>query len=177
MKCNICGGNVEILTEQTYHYNECGLDNIYLNNIETEVCQKCSAVSPRLPYFNLLHKLLATKLIAQNYLLSGKEIRFLRKERGQKLQDWAVLLGIDPNTLSKLENSEQPIDIASDRAIRLLYLAMFQIQEKEHFTTRILNVLCRNFETRIEKTIELDIKQLATIFSATNDLEQYALTA
>lgn len=55
MKCDLCGGQTEILNEQTWHYAEFGLDNVYLRKIEVRRCTACDAQSPRLPRINDLH--------------------------------------------------------------------------------------------------------------------------
>lgn len=129
LHCELCNSATEILTNQTYHYLECGLDNVYLENIETRVCKSCGNTTARIPRIIQLHNTIALALTFKDGPLIGKEIRFLRKRLHFKLSDWANLLRVTDTTLSKWENGERGIGSQSDSLIRLLYLQIFQERE------------------------------------------------
>lgn len=128
-KCNICGGPTKVRTRQRYHYKECGLDNVYLENIELRVCEACRVEMPRIRRILDLHTTIARAVALKPSLLNGAEIRFLRKHLGLKAREWAALLRIDHTTLSRWENGDQQIGPQSETLIRLLYFRL--LEEKE----------------------------------------------
>ncbi|MFY9224869.1 MAG: YgiT-type zinc finger protein, partial [Blastocatellia bacterium] len=91
LPCELCNSTTEILTNQTYHYLECGLDNVYLENIETRVCKFCGNTTARIPRITQLHNTIALALAFKDSPLTGKEVRFLRKRLNFKLSDWVKL--------------------------------------------------------------------------------------
>jgi putative zinc finger/helix-turn-helix YgiT family protein len=129
IKCNICGGSTEVRARQRYHYKECGLDNVYLENIELRVCKACGVEMPRIRRVLDLHATIARAVALKPSLLNGAEIRFLRKHLGLKAREWAALLRIDHTTLSRWENGDQQIGPQSETLIRLLYFRL--LEEKE----------------------------------------------
>ena len=131
MKCDICGGQIITRTEQRYHYKECGLDNVYLENIEVRTCESCGVKSPRLPRILELHSTIARAVALQPTPLRGIDLRFLRKQLGYTAKRWASLLRVDASTLSRWENDEQPIGAQSDALIRFLYFRIRDEQEGE----------------------------------------------
>lgn len=141
LPCELCNSTTEILTSQTYHYLECGLDNVYLENIETRVCKSCGNISARIPRITQLHNTIALALAFKDSPLTGKEVRFLRKRLNFKLTDWAKLLRVADTTLSKWENGEREIGSQSDSLIRLLYLQIFQEREGKLIDDSIVNKL------------------------------------
>ena len=62
-------------------------------------CQQCGDISPLFYKLTLLHQAIARAIVLQAHMLTGAEIRFLRKERGLKAKDFAALLrsGEDAN--------------------------------------------------------------------------------
>jgi DNA-binding transcriptional regulator YiaG len=126
MKCDHCGKTTTIKKGQTYHYIESGLDNVYLENIETRVCKYCGYICPRIPTINQLHDTIARAIVLQPWPLSGKDIRFLRQHMGLKAREWAALMRVDVTTLSRWESSEQKIGPQSDRLTRFLYIRILE---------------------------------------------------
>lgn len=141
LSCDICNSQTEILTNQTYHYLECGLDNVYLEGIETRVCKSCGASIPRIPRIAHLHNTIALAIALKDNPLTAKEVRFLRKRLNLKLNQWAKLLRVANTTLSKWENGEREIGSQSDLLIRLLYLQIFQERESKLIEDSISNKL------------------------------------
>jgi len=104
-----------------YKYNESGLDNIVLQNIPMYVCS-CGNRFPIIANIRQLHDLIAENIIKKSERLSGKEVRFLRKEMGIKAIDFAKLLNVSKVTISRWENENKPISIISDKLIRSIFV-------------------------------------------------------
>jgi transcriptional regulator with XRE-family HTH domain len=64
--------------ETRYHYEACGLSNIFLSGLTIGECQVCNAQSVVIPNIQELHELLAKALILKAGKLRGSELRFLR---------------------------------------------------------------------------------------------------
>jgi len=78
-------------------------------------------VVAEIPAHEQLMRLIARDPIANPGALTGEEIRFLRKRLGMKAVDFAKALGLEPETLSRIENNKQPASEQSDKLIRFFY--------------------------------------------------------
>jgi transcriptional regulator with XRE-family HTH domain len=67
---------------------------------------------------------LAWHIATRPFLLSGEEVRFLRKYLRMSATDFAKLIGADRSTLSNWENNKKPIGSQSERLIRSVVLAL-----------------------------------------------------
>jgi len=119
---------MQVVSCQTYRYSECGLDNVYLLNVDLYVCEACGERLPILHRIDELHESLARAVALKPAPLSGAEIRFLRKELGLSGRKWAALLRIDHTTLSRWENDAQERSQHNDLLIRLLFFRMVEEQ-------------------------------------------------
>jgi len=132
MKCDVCRkGEIRTAIQQTYRYRECGLDNVYLLNMEIRVCESCGSKVPRLKRMPELHATIARAIAMQPCPLKGQDIRFLRKHLGYSAKKWATFLRTDASTLSRWENNQQELGTQSDSLIRLLY---FRIRDEKKGT-------------------------------------------
>jgi putative zinc finger/helix-turn-helix YgiT family protein len=113
-----------------YHYTESGLDNIYLAGVENYFCS-CGETSVSIPSIMDLHDLIGRGIVNKNTLLTGKEIKFLRKNIGMSGKIFAKTIGIDHATLSRWENGNQVVSNPHDRLIRLTYSNVKGISQKE----------------------------------------------
>lgn len=108
------------MTEKTYHYTECGLNNIYLNNgyhsIETPDGQAVSIHD-----IDGLHKAIGILLVAEKKDLTGDEVRFLRHELLMSQQTLAHLLGVTEQSIRRWENGKIAMPKPSESLLRLLY--------------------------------------------------------
>ena len=120
--CWVCGGKLEIIRDRSYHYRECGLDNVYLYGIIQYRCPECGEEAPEIPELKGLHLLIAKELVCKGELMEGTEIRFLRKELRLKSKEMAELLSVTPETYSRWENSREIISEGSDSQLRYLYI-------------------------------------------------------
>jgi putative zinc finger/helix-turn-helix YgiT family protein len=108
-KCELCGGTMvtrKATPERPYRYDLGGLDNVLLVGIEVRECRQCHVEVPVIPKIAALHKAIAQDLMLKKELLSGKEIRFLRKNAGIAAKQFAALIGVDPAHLSRVENGK-----------------------------------------------------------------------
>jgi putative zinc finger/helix-turn-helix YgiT family protein len=104
-----------------YHYIDSGLPNVYLANIKYWTCSECDRQAAEIPSVKKLLLALAESLVNKEGLLTGNEIRFLRKEVGKKAADFAVLINKTPEHFSKLENEQLPLTEDTDKLVRLTY--------------------------------------------------------
>jgi putative zinc finger/helix-turn-helix YgiT family protein len=108
MICDVCRkGEIRTSIQQTYRYKECGLDNVYLLNMEFRVCDACGTNVPRLKRMPEIHATIARAIAMQPSPLRGQDVRFLRKQLGYSAKDWATFLRTDASTLSRWENNQQ----------------------------------------------------------------------
>jgi putative zinc finger/helix-turn-helix YgiT family protein len=117
--CQDCGKSQET-SRGDYRYLESGLDNVIICDIEMIKCS-CGEESALIPGILAVHKAIANCLLEKETQLTGKEIRFLRKEMRLKGRDFANLVSIDNATLSRWENGKTKPSVKADRLIRVLY--------------------------------------------------------
>ncbi len=129
MKCPMCSREMKRKTGK-YRYTESGLDNVYLLGVEIYKCH-CGETAVSIPAIMELHKIIGTALIKKDRPLTGKEIRFLRKNIGMSAKGFAEVLGIDRSTLSRWENDNQVLSATNDRLIRLAYSNFRGIAQSE----------------------------------------------
>ena len=125
--CDLCGGSMTLkkaTMERPYHYVMSGLDTIFLAGIEVRYCTKCDVQVPIVPKVGQLHAAIAKYLVFKENLLSGKEIRFLRKNAGLAAKQFAALVEVDPAYLSRVENGKiENMGPATDKLARAVIVA------------------------------------------------------
>ncbi len=141
MKCYSCSKNTQIKQVQKYQYTGTGLENIFLDNIEIRFCDNCEMESPVIPKILILHNTIANAIVCKRTLLSGAEIRFLRKNLRIKSQDWAKLLRTDKSVYSRWENDLQSVSPQSDLLIRYLYLRLLEERKDIRLEKKIVESL------------------------------------
>ena len=129
MKCPVCNSETDCEAGD-HHYVESGLDNIILKGIEICKCS-CGEEIVIIPKIAQLNGLVGLGLIKKKALLTGKEIRFLRKNIGLTAKKLSSYLGVDNATISRWENGNQNIDKTNDRFLRLVYSNIKGIPQEE----------------------------------------------
>jgi DNA-binding transcriptional regulator YiaG len=115
-------------TDKTpYHYTECGLDDVYLMSGYEEV-QVDDDVAVAVKHVPELHKAIGHALVTAKKVLSGKELRFLRKEMDLTQDEVARLVGVTDQSVARWEKDQVQIPEAADYLLRFVYLQ--HIQEK-----------------------------------------------
>ncbi len=102
-----------------YQYTACGLDNVYLeqmNVVQDDAGEKTMFI----PAIGELHRVIAEGIITAPSKITGKEIRFLRTEMGQNQDELARALKVERLTLSRWERDEHPINGAAEMILRML---------------------------------------------------------
>jgi transcriptional regulator with XRE-family HTH domain len=116
-KCVDCGATMKG-SRQTYRYSECGLKSVHLSNVLVFDCEECGAKVPEIPAIDQLHQFIAIDILRKKSLLSGEEIRFLRKMAGLMQSDLAEIMGVHATRPSKWETDGEPIGKENDRVLR-----------------------------------------------------------
>lgn len=106
--------------EDMYHYQGCGLANVWLCNgynfVETEYGE--GVAIENLPE---LHKAIGLTLVQNNPQLNGDEIRFLRIELDLSQVQLSSLLGVSESSLRGWENNRGEISEPAERLLRAVY--------------------------------------------------------
>jgi DNA-binding transcriptional regulator YiaG len=141
-----------------YRYAECGLDTVNLVNVTVFECV-CGAIVPEIPNVSELHRQIVFSLINKPTLLTGDEIKFLRKMADLSAGQLAQLLGTHNTNLSKWENGSRRITKKTDCALRLLCFAgMLQQLVKDQ--TIVPKDLVPKVAEAVKQLSEVDIKKI-----------------
>ncbi len=151
-KCPICGNTGITTRKKDYRFIESGLDNVVLTGVEVVECNKCDEEFVSIPNAAQLMDFIAEQIILKPTRLTGKEIKFLRKNLLLNTREFATLLGVDRVSLSRWENDKVKPTASNDRLIRLTYTA------------------CKK---TVDSTREKLIKRLRDISPATEATERY----
>lgn len=138
-KCQNCGNLIRGVREN-YHYTECGLNSVYLKKILVFHCE-CGAIVPEIPQIAVLHRSIMLEVLKKTTLLSGQEIRFLRKMAGFNAVELARFMGVHPVTVSKWENNAKDIGSSNDRVLRLICFTGMLQQILKHKDDNLLGTL------------------------------------
>jgi len=123
MECIECDYSKPLKGARIIHkYKESGLDYITLAGIEEFKCPQCGAVYFEIPKVRQLHKLISNMIMQKASILTGPEIRFLRKELGYSTEQFGRLISYDSKTLSRIENGHQKVTPTFDKLIRMAYV-------------------------------------------------------
>lgn len=130
-RCVECGLPLR-LDHQTTPYPESGLDNVQLMNVPVWGCRN-GHEEFQIPAVEQLHALLTTMVLRKPAPLTGKEIRFLRKELGFSAKEFASRIAITPVHLSRMETGQRPIQPWMDLLIRLYVAGAISAKKHEPF--------------------------------------------
>lgn len=122
MNCSECGAKIKNSKSQSYHYIECGLSNVYLSKINVWSCGECGAIEAEIPSIEILHREIARLLVTKKSRLNDTEFRFLRTYLGLSGKDFAMRLGVTPETVSRWENKKVDIPLSVDSLLRHMAL-------------------------------------------------------
>ena len=104
-----------------YHFVDSGLPNVYLVGIKYRRCRVCGAQSADIPAVKNLMMALGRIIVENDAPLTGPEIRFLRKRLGKKSSEFAGIIGVSSEQVSRWENGHNPPEKSADRLIRVYY--------------------------------------------------------
>jgi putative transcriptional regulator len=104
-----------------YHYTECGLDDVWLRGgYEKVVTDEGEGVLVK--HEDELLDVIGHFLVTAKKVLSGKEIRYLRKEMDLTQAELGQLVGLSDQQVARWEKEKSEIPSAADHLLRLLYL-------------------------------------------------------
>jgi transcriptional regulator with XRE-family HTH domain len=148
MNCSYCKVEMEkrhATREQPYCYRQSGLRELFLHGIDVYLCPKCNVEVPVIPRVAQLYATLADGIVKRTRLLRGDEIRFLRKHAGLPAQDFAQLIGVTPEHLSRVENGHtKSFGKNTDRLVRAFTLTA----KKGPEARKILLALAASFDAK-----------------------------
>ena len=128
MTCIECGGKLKTKKEN-YRYLACGLPNVTLSGVEVRRCGTCGDHEVVIPHIERLHEALAMAVVKHEARLNGSKIRFLRKYLGYSGVDFAALIGVSPETVSRWENKKETMGPSAERLLRTLVVHKGPIQQ------------------------------------------------
>ena len=155
LQCDLCTKDMEshIATrENAYHYDLSGLDHIRLIGITVHTCTHCGVEVPEIPCVEQLNQFIAGVITKKPNLLTGSEIRFLRNRAGFSSKQFAEMLGISPEHLSRIENTKESSTMGTptDRLVRLIAMDSDSGDKVRTFLSR----LKRDTTVRRPKNVE-----------------------
>ena len=109
------------MTDERYHYVECGLDDVYLAN-GFKRFESARGTSVAIQDVDTLHQAIGEYLCDRKKDLSGKEIRFLRRELLMSQAALAHMLGVKEQTVHRWEAGKTGIPKAAESILRVLYM-------------------------------------------------------
>lgn len=117
--CLECGAVMEIM-RGPYRYGR-GLD-VVIHDVETRRCPECGHDEVVIPRIEELHRTIARAISRRPGRLEPGEIRFLRTYLGYSSVDFAALLGVTPETVSRWERTSKPQQMGkvAERLLRML---------------------------------------------------------
>jgi len=125
-ECYECHGKMRG-SRQNYCYTECGLHSVILMNILVFHCENCSAIVPEIADAGWLHRKIAWDLMQKKTLLSGEEMKFIRKVAGYSAVELANVMGATKVTMSRWETGTTKISKENNRLFRLIcFMRMVQ---------------------------------------------------
>ena len=109
-----------------YHYTECGLDNVFIEDMNM-VQDHAGEATATVPAIGLLHQVIAEGIVTLPSKMSGKELRFLRTEMGLTQEKLADILKVTLLTVSRWEREETPIKDTAEMLIRLMAVERLEL--------------------------------------------------
>jgi putative zinc finger/helix-turn-helix YgiT family protein len=119
MKCIECGGRMTTKREN-HLYTASGLRNVTLVGVEVRRCATCGDYEIVIPRVEELHRVLAAAIVRRRSRLASEEIRFLRKYLGYSGVDFAKVIGVTAETVSRWENSKEKMGASAEKLLRML---------------------------------------------------------
>jgi len=147
--------------EEPFHFVDSGLPNVYLVGIKYFVCE-CGSTVAEIPAIKQLMQLIAHDLVLSPLNLTGPELRFLRKRLGKKAADYCKYLGLEPETLSRIESGKQAFSIQSQKLARLSYCVFSEDPRLVECARTILQSILEEIKSKQKKTkiiLQMDTNQ------------------
>jgi putative zinc finger/helix-turn-helix YgiT family protein len=128
MNCIECGTSMSGPQIEQIQY-QCGLPDVYLENVQVWRCPKCHDIEVEIPAIESLHTALVRTVAQKQGRLSPIEIRFIREAKGWSSSMAASELGVALGTWSKWEHGKLLMSRSMERLLRLLAMTRDPITE------------------------------------------------
>ena len=116
--------------DERYHYTECGLDDVFLmNGFERNASPRGKTVA--IKDIDALHRAIGEHVSRHKKDLSGKEMRFLRREMLMSQATMAHLLKVSEQTIHRWETEKSAFPKAAEALVRRLYLEQGSVAEEK----------------------------------------------
>lgn len=121
-RCPICGKKAMEIRRGPRRYGR-GID-VILMDIEVRHCQACGEEFEVIPNIERLHEAIVRDLAKSGHRLRAGEVRFLRTYLGYSSADFARLMGVTAETVSRWESKGAPkrMALSAERLLRLMVL-------------------------------------------------------
>ncbi len=121
-QCPVCGKGTLETRREVRKYGR-GID-VTLVNVPVRRCPKCGEEFVVIGAVEELHRLIAEDLARSPRKLGPAEIRFLRTHLGYSSADFASVMGVTPETVSRWESkrASQQMAPTAERLLRLMAL-------------------------------------------------------
>lgn len=133
------------MQSKTYHYIECGLDNVWLEN-GFELSENGELFIAEI---HQLHKVIGESLVQQKNLLNGKEIKYIRRHLDLSQSGLGGILGVDYQSVLNWEKDKHPINESADRLLKVYYYA-FLNEDKYPDIRNLISQICE-MDAEVEK--------------------------
>lgn len=114
----------------SYHYTECGLQNVMIDGLEFVVDDAGDEIIT-IPAVNELHRVIALGIVTHKHGMSGEELRFLRTEMGFTQAELAAVVHHDKQSIGRWERSEYDIDSAAEAIIRRMAIEKLELDAQQ----------------------------------------------
>ena len=148
--CIECGSQMKTGREN-FKYDASGLRGITLADVEVARCATCGEFEVTIPNIEGLHRAIALAICNRKERLTPEEVRFLRKYLGLSGVDFAEILGVAAESVSRWETGKAAMGGTADRYLRLLVLTR---QPVSHYPLEML----RTIATEEAKPLKLGLR-------------------
>ncbi len=146
-----------------YRFLDSGLSNVYLVGVKYWICPECGRQSAEIPAPEQLMNVIAKAIAMKQGLLSGAEIKFLRKRLGKRAADFAQLINKTPEHFSKLETEALDLQPSTDKLIRFIYAMLSGDEELWKTIRKRVEEWLNSIEDKREQEIRIKNQEDAWI--------------
>ena len=153
--CAECGKQLRKVTGN-YRFEDAG-NPVLLENVQLAECKDCGTRKPIIPKLDRLMHTIAFAVATQPFKLSGRDVWFLRQYSGVNGTEFARLIQVEPETLSRWENEKQEMGKNTERLTRFI-----AVTKSKDLRDRMLEFLEKyrqltDAESRPRKKLKIDL--------------------
>lgn len=125
MRCPTCKTTMMLRALPEYDASDLfGLKAVLVKGVRAHMCPNDGEILMPGTIIERMQRMIVSKMLLENFVLVGNELRFLRKSVGLTQQRLADLVGVDRVTLTRWEaEEEKPIGAPESIAVRMVIMA------------------------------------------------------